>query len=231
QHEINGQTDLWAIKTNERGLHEWDRSFGGGEDEDGYDVIATSDGGFLFVGFSWSYGNGQQVYAVKTDFHGNTLWEKTYGGGMWEVGEAVIEVKGGGFVIAGYSNSPGISSGNTDMYLLKIDKEGNVIWQQAYGNQVFPNHEWAYDLLQLSDEGFLLVGARDRYNNEARNIIIISLDVNGTLLWEKEIKTNGDEVALSISKSSDGEFFICATVNSTAESNRYQPRVIKIDSE
>ena len=229
--EINGQTDMWAIKTDERGLMEWSHIFGGDDNEDGYDVIATSDGGFLFVGQTWSFGNGQQVYAVKTDFHGNTLWEKTYGGGMWEVGEAVIEVKGGGFIIAGYSNSPGISSGNTDMYLIKIDTEGNVLWQQAYGNQVFPNHEWAYDLLQLPDEGFIVVGSRDRYSVESRNILIIKVDAKGALIWEKELRTNGDEVAFSISHSIEGELFICTMVNSTTESNKYQPRIVKIDAE
>ena len=227
--QVNGQTDLWAIKTDKRGLLEWEHSFGGNANEDGYDVIATSDGGFLFVGHSWSFGNSQQIYAVKTDFHGNTIWEKTYGGGMWEVGEAVIEVKGGGFVIAGHSNSPGISSGNTDMYLIKIDIEGNLLWQRAFGNPEFPNHEWAYDLFQLPNEEFMVVGARNRYGEESNNILIINIDAQGTFVWEKEFKTKGDEVAFSISQSSNSEFFICAMVNSTVESNKYQPRVIKID--
>ena len=228
--EINGQTDMWAIKTNVRGLMEWDRSFGGSSNEDGFDVIATSDGGFLFVGHTWSFGNEQQVYAVKTDFHGNTQWEKHYGGGMWEVGEAVIEVKGGGFVIAGYSNSPGISSGNTDMYLIKIDKEGNLLWQVAYGNAVFPNHEWAYDLFQRSDEGFIVVGSRDRYGMESKNILLINVDAKGALIWEKEIRTDGHEVALSISPTFEDNFFICTLVNSSAEPDIYQPQIIKLDS-
>ena len=120
QTKTNGQTDLWAIKTNNRGLIEWEKNFGGSHNEEGYDVIATSDGGFLFVGYTWSFGNSQQIYVIKTDFHGITQWEKTYGGSNWDVGNAVIEVTGGGYVIAGYSNSPGISSGNTDVFLVKI---------------------------------------------------------------------------------------------------------------
>ena len=230
--EINGQTDMWALKTDERGILEWDYSFGGSSNEDGYDVIATSDGGFLFVGHSWSFGNKQQIYAVKTDYYGNTMWEKTYGGSMWEVGEAVIEVKGGGFVIAGYSNSPGISSGNTDMYLIKIDMQGNLLWQRAYGNQGFPYHEWAYDLLQLPDEGFMVVGTRDRYGIESRNILIINIDVKGNLIWEKEFRDNGyvDEVAYSISPGNDGNIFICAMVNLTDDLNSFRPQVFKIDT-
>ena len=229
--QINGQTDMWAIKTDQRGVLEWEHSFGGGDNEDGYDVIATSDGGFLFVGHTWSFGNKQQVYAVKTDFHGNTLWEKTYGGSMWDVGEAVIEVKNGGFVIAGHSNSPKMSSGNTDMYLIKIDKDGNLISEWSYGNLEFPNHEWAYDLFQLPDGDFIVVGSRDRYSAESRNVLIIKIDYKGTLIWEKELNVNGyvDEVAYSISPSINGAFFICTMVNSIAEPDTYQPRIIKID--
>ena len=110
---------MWAIKTNDSGMLVWDKTFGGTNDEDGYDVISTSDGGFLFVGFSWSFGNEQQAYAVKTDYHGNVKWERTYGGSMWEVANAVIETRDGSYMIVGYSNSPGISSGNTDITVLK----------------------------------------------------------------------------------------------------------------
>ena len=226
--EINGPTDMWAIKTNERGLLEWDRGFGGSSNEEGYDVIATSDGGFLFVGHTWSFGNEQQVYAVKTDFNGNILWEKTYGGGMWEVGEAVIEVKGGGFVIAGYSNSPGISSGNTDVYLIKIDMEGNLLWQVAYGNPVLPNHEWAYDIFQLPNEGFMVVGARDRYSAESKNILLINIDAKGNLVWEKEFRKDGYEVAYSISPSGEDNFFICSLINSIDEPDTYRPQITKL---
>ncbi|MBT4637097.1 MAG: hypothetical protein HN687_00945 [Candidatus Marinimicrobia bacterium] len=228
---INGQTDLWAIKTDSRGLVEWDRSFGGSGNEDGFDVIATSDGGFLFVGQTWSFGNAQQVYAVKTDFYGNTIWEKSYGGGMWDVGEAVIEVKGGGYVIAGHSNSPGISSGNSDMYLLKINQNGNLLWQKGYGNKAFPNHEWAYDINQLPDEGFLMVGGRDRYGNGAKNALVIRTDKIGNLIWEKEYSGEGqvNELAYSMSPAINGNYFICITENTLLSPELYQPKIIKID--
>ena len=77
--EINGLSDLWAIKTNDRGIIEWEKSFGGDGNDVGYSTISTSDGGFLFVGYTWSYGNEQQVYVIKTDFHGEIEWERNYG--------------------------------------------------------------------------------------------------------------------------------------------------------
>ena len=231
--EIGGQSDLWAIKTNNRGLMQWNKKFGGSAGEAGYDVISTSDGCFLFVGYTWSFGNRQQVYAIKTDYNGNVLWERTYGGLMWEVGNAVIEVNSGGYVIAGYSNSPGISSGNTDMYLIKIDNNGEIIWEKAYGNQAFPNHEWAYDLIQANNEDIIIVGSRDRYDNGSLNGLIYRIDRNGIIIWEKEILGDNQisESIYSISQSEieNENYFLCSGLNSTGSEDLYNPAIIKMD--
>lgn len=229
---IGSNSDLWAIKTDSRGLMEWEKSFGGSDNEAGYDVIPTSDGGFLFVGYTWSYGNKQQVYAIKTDFHGNKEWEKTYGGSMWDVGYSVIELSGGGYGILGFSNSPGISSGNTDMFLIKISSTGNVIWQKAYGNQAFPNHEWGHDFIQMPDLGFILVGARDRYDQGALNALAIRTDVEGNIIWEKEFIYEGQasEAIYSISKGKGGNYYLCTTTNSVDSPDVFQPKIINIDA-
>ena len=232
QSKINGDKQLWAIKTDSRGFTLWEKKFGGLNDDEGYDVISTSDGGYLFVGYSWSYGNSQQIYAIKTDFHGNLEWEKTYGGSMWEVGNSVIEINGGGFAICGYSNSPGISSGNTDIFIIKIDKSGNVIWKKNYGNKVFPNHEWGYDIIQLYDQSFFVVGARDRYDKGSNNSYFIRLDKDGNLIWDKEIfsENQTNEIAYSISKSVDNNFYICIAENTISDKDIFNPKIIKIDS-
>jgi len=230
--KVNGQTDLWAIKTDEKGVAEWDHTFGGSEDDEGLDVISTSDGGFLFIGNSWSFGNNQQIYAIKTDFQGNIIWEQNYGGVGWDVGEAVIETNDGSYLIAGHSNSPSISSGNTDVFLLKIDLNGNLISKNAYGNKAYPNHEWAYDIIQIVNGGFLIVGARDRYSTELKNILVINIDSDYNLVWEKELSVGGfvDETAYSISSTNDGKFIICASINSIENPSNYEPKIIKIDS-
>ena len=230
EEEIGGQKQLWAIKTDNRGLALWDKSFGGDANEEGYDVISTSDGGYLFVGYTWSFGNQQQVYVIKTDLFGQLKWEKNYGGAVWDVGNAVVETSDG-YVIAGFSNSPGISSGNTDFLLLKIDKGGNKIWLKSFGNKSFPNHEWAYDIVDLNSDGFMLVGARDRYQNGKKNALIIRTDKNGNKVWEKELidELNLDEIAYSVSEDIFGNFFVCTTKNSLSNKNSYFPEIIKID--
>lgn len=227
---IGNEKDLWAIKTNSIGFSNWDKTFGGSRDDEGRDVIATSDGGFLFVGYTWSFGNEQQVYIVKTDYHGNLEWENNYGGTMWEVGSSVIELKGGGYAIVGFTNSPGISSGNTDILLLKIDQVGNLVWLKSYGNKEFPNHEWGNDIIEV-DNNFIIVGSRDRYNNGSKNILLIRIDENGEKVWDKEILSNSQtsEIAYSISKNSAGSYYVCSGVNTISDLNIYMPKILKID--
>ena len=229
---IGGQRDLWAIKTDNRGIATWEKKFGGSQNEEGYDVISTTDGGYLFVGYSWSFGNNQQIYIVKTDFHGNKEWDNTYGGSMWEVGYSVIELIGGGYAISGFSNSPGISSGNTDMLLLKIDNFGNQTMLKTYGNLEYPNHEWAYDLIEDLDKNILLVGAIDRYSKGSKNSLIIKVDKDGNKIWRKEIITDGQEseTAYSIAHSLNGGYYVCSGTNSSSNLNFYKPKIMKIDS-
>ena len=228
---IIGKSDLWAIKTDNNGLMQWEKRFGGDGDDVGFDVIATSDACFLLVGYSWSFGNEQQIYVIKVDFNGNVVWEKTFGGSMWDVGNSVIELSEGGYLIAGYSNSPLVSSGNTDMFLIKIDIHGEVIWQNAYGNQSFPNHEWAYDVLETTNKDLIVVGARDRYNNGGVNALIYRLDKNGKIVWEKEIMDDSQvsESIYSISETAAGNYYLCTGLNSINSPDIFQPKIIKMD--
>ena len=112
-------------------------------------------------------------------------------------------------MIIGFSNSPGISSGNSDIYLIKISSSGDLIWQKGYGNQTYPNHEWGYDIVELIEGGFIAVGSRDRYNEGSTNGLIIRLDESGNLLWEKELLEDGQiaESIYSISITDEGAYY------------------------
>lgn len=230
--EIDGNKDLWAIKTDERGLLKWNKSIGGTNNDEGYDVVATFDGGYIFVGYTWSYGNEQQAYIIKTDLFGNIIWEKNYGGIMWEVATSIKESSNGNYIITGFTNSPGISSGNTDILLMKIDSNGSLLWLNAYGNQEFPNHEWGYDLVEVNDVGYIIVGSRDRYDRGSKNLLLISTDYDGKILWEKEIFTenNINQIGYSIAMGLDGFFYISSSINSTNNKEIYNQKILKIDS-
>ena len=144
-----------------------------------------------------------------------------------DIGHKAILTNDGNIIIVGQTNSPGISRGNDDIWVSKINSDGKEIWYKAYGQK---NHEVGYDIVELDNGGFIVVGYRDYYNDSGKDILIINIDSEGNKLWEKTIGSNGihDEIAYSISKSKNYGYIICASTNSS-ENDWFNPQVINID--
>ena len=227
EYKSTNSKDMVTIRTDENGFGIWEKNYGGPSNEEGYSAVQTQDGNILSIGYSWSYGNGQQIFAVKSDLSGAKIWQRTYGGSNREIGHKSIITNDGHIAIVGQTNSPGISRGNDDIWLSKIDQDGNEKWIKAYGLQ---NHEVGYDLVEIDNGGFLIVGYRDFYEQRKKDILIIKTDNDGNKIWEKIIGSDGlyDEIAYSISKSKNYGYLICASTNATGN-DWYDPQVINID--
>ncbi|UCD37808.1 MAG: hypothetical protein JSW54_13465, partial [Fidelibacterota bacterium] len=170
-----GNDDLWLIKTNARGDIEWMRTFGGEGYDEGHFVHHTSDGGYIVVGSTTSFGAGESdIWLIKLQPNGRTVWTHTYGGSEWDWGNAVYELADGGFVIVGTTLSFGV--GSSDLWLIKTDAEGNQIWNRTYGG-----HDLDFGLAAqiTSDGGFILVGKTHSFGAGASDLWLIKTDANG----------------------------------------------------
>jgi len=188
--------DAFLVKTDANGDTLWTRVYGGPGIDHGVTVINTSDGGFLFSGKMLSYGAGScDIYLVKTDANGDTLWTNIVGGPGWDEGMSVREIPGGGYAVCGGGNSYG--SGDYDFYLLKLFNNGAVDWMKTYGGVKV---ETSYCLQLTHDGGFVFNGYTETFGpghaqrlaqneipeplgTDSANVFLIRTDANGDTLW------------------------------------------------
>lgn len=213
-------------------VFEWQSCFGGTEYDkagnfenamvklqDGYLILTStrSDDGDIQSGFQ-GY---EDIWLIKTDFHGNLIWEKTYGGSSGDSGNTLVKYSENVFYILGLTSSDDgdIQSGNhgyADHWLLKINGEGEIIWEQTFGgsqNERIGN-------MQITPEGDVLVLARtsssdcdqDYYNPDTSSYIwFYKVNSNGELVWSEVYGKNGPNYGQNFLQTADGGYLILGT--------------------
>jgi len=149
-----GFYDVYLVKTDSNGEREWQKTFGGPEDDGCMFVQQTSDGGYIIVGYSCSFSEGDyDVYLVKTDSNGNEEWSKTFGDTGDDFGHSVQETYDGGFVIVGDSNSFNGGDYYYDVYLIKTDSIGEEEWSETFG---YSDDDTGWSVKQTTDGGYII---------------------------------------------------------------------------
>jgi hypothetical protein len=172
-----GDYDVFLIKTDASGNIIWAKTYGGTYSDHAYSVQQTSDGGYIVASYTWSFGAGSDdIFLIKTDANGNVMWAKTYGGTYNDRASSVQQTSDGGYIVAGWTRSFG--AGDYDVFLIKTDASGNIIWAKTYGG-TYSDH--AYSVQQTSDGGYIVAGGTSSFGAGGGNFFLIKTDANGNI--------------------------------------------------
>lgn len=201
----NGGYDIYVIKTDSLGLAQWMKTYGGLNDDYGYGLCPAWDSGYIIVGSTSSSGNGMSdIIVIKIDRDGDSLWVRTYGDSLNEIGYSIIRVEHNSYVITGITSSTG--SGGTDMYTIKIDQSGNLIWSKTYGG-LFDDQAYCIDA--TDDGGHIIVGQTFSFGNGGGDIYIIKTDSLGEIEWERLYGSVQNEIGFCGKQTRDGGYIVC----------------------
>jgi len=191
-------------------LEGWNKTFGTSESDWGDAMIETSDGSYVLVGNTNSYGaGGYDLWLIKTDADGNELWNKTFGGPGLEAGNSVIETTDGGYVLAGIMDSYG--SGGMDVWLIKTDVDGNELWDKTFGGS---GDDFEYSVIETQDGGYVVAGFTESYGAGGKDVWLIKTDVDGNEVWNKTYGGSDDDWGDSVVETQDGSYVIEAFTKS-----------------
>lgn len=211
------ETDVFLFRADSLGDSLWLKTFGGSGYDNGYDLVQTPDKGFLLVGHTTSFGAGSyDIYLIRTDQYGDTLWTKTIGTPGYQDCRAIVETHDGNYLISSIEINV-----NDDIIVMKIDNDGNVLWTKGCGQS--DANDYAFDLAQTSDGGYLVAGRHYNLDGYHNNMYIVKLDGNGDSLWSYTLPSGTTDEAMVVHEGKYGNIYLFGTkaVSSSASSRDY----------
>ncbi len=208
-NNASSPADILLLKTDSGGNELWNKVYATSRYDQGTSVQQTNDGGYIITGIARdtlsTFGD---LFLIKTDATGDTLWSKTFGGAARDEGNSVVQTTDGGYVVIGTTKS--FSGNNTsDIYFLKTSASGSLIWERTLGTQAT---EYGFAVRQTNDGGFIIAGSTDSTFNSSLDVYLIKTDDFGNVQW---YRNHGDtlrsEYVNSIEQTIDGGFIIAGS--------------------
>ena len=206
----SGGYDTYILKLNSKGEVEWQKTFGGVDDDVAESIQQTKDGGYIVAGRTYSFGSGgQDVYILKLNSKGEAEWQKTFGGKDNDGAFSIQQTTDGGCIVAGWTSSFG--SGGQDAYILKLNSKREVEWQKAFDGG---DDDVAFMIQQTADGGYIAAGWTSSFGSGERDAYILKLNSKGQLEWHKTFGGEDYDVANSIQQTADGGYIVAGWTDS-----------------
>jgi regulation of enolase protein 1 (concanavalin A-like superfamily) len=235
RNRATGESDVLLIKTNSNGDTLWTKTYGGNLSDNGSYIINSSDGNIVICGTSCSYTSEvyNDIYLVKVNTNGDTLWTKTYRDHEQEIPYHLMQTENGEYLITGRNDGEDeveigdvyCANPSSLLHLLKVDIDGNKLWHKNIGT-----HCWneGYSTLELTNGDLLTCGREtdDFYTQ----LWLVKIDNLGNVIWERNLgDVNNATIGYSMAKNSDNTYTVLGTSND--ESNPDDVIILKIDQQ
>ena len=208
---LNWGKQFYLLKTNSNGFEQWQKNYGDSLSyEYGSFMQITSDGGYILVGYKLDPDNDWNIYLVRTNNLGDTLWTKIFGDSIDdEFGECVRQTPDGGFIIAGSKCVISGIYGQYDVWLIKTDANGEIEWSQTYGDSTLL--EYANSAVQTSDGGYALTGSI-HFSTFDDDVLIMKTDAEGNFQWQSNYGEWSSDRGNCIQQLPTGEYIIVGDI-------------------
>jgi hypothetical protein len=202
----DGNDDAYLIKTDAAGDSVWTRTYGGTNVDQANSVLQTSDGDYLAAGWTMSSGaGGSDVYLLRLDSSGDTVWTRTYGGPSNDYSHSIARTVDGGYVMVGWTNSLG--AGSYDVYLIRTDTAGDTVWTRTYGGA---SEDYGIFVAPTSDSGCVIAGLTSSYGAGGYDIYLVRTDASGDTNWTRTYGSATDDWGYCVAQTSEGGYVVAA---------------------
>ncbi|WP_420321042.1 hypothetical protein [Flagellimonas sp.] len=218
----HGVGEFWGTKLDADGNLQWRRYFGGSNNDRSYGVVQADDGGFVLAGASESNDfditdpkGSYDFWVLKVSGTGDLLWQKSYGGTGIDKAYAIAKTADNGYVITGntFSTDTDISknNGESDVWLIKIDDNGNLVWEKSFGGTAF---DAAQGLNLTTDGGFVIAGNSKSADGDAienmgeNDLWLIKTDSEGNIEYQKTFGGSGIDFGFDAIQNAEGSLIL-----------------------
>ncbi len=218
---------MWLLKMSPDGEVLLDREFSYHVGNQGMALVPAHDGGHVIVGISYddTLNTSGDVYVVHADADGELVWEVSIGSDLQDKGRDIVATQDGGYVIVGWTRSG--DEGMDDAYVIKIDADGNVLWEQTFGG---PQNDQLWSIIALDNGHFVSAGRTWSFGAGGRDALIVELDADGNVVWLNTVGGPEKDHIYEISLAHDGGFIGTGKTESFDMGNG-DAWLIKLDTE
>ena len=172
-----GEEDVWVLKFRKNYTLEWSSTYGGADEDQAREILRTTDGGYVVVGYTKSFGAGSyDIWLLKLNRKGSIRWQKTYGGAKADYGHSISATADGGFVVAGTTASFG--SGTSDGWILRLNGRGAVLWEKTYGGSAY---DGLFSVRTLKQGGCVAAGKTRSFGAGDNDALVLKIGKTGNI--------------------------------------------------